>query len=186
MEPTLLNFEDRGMVLSHADAQNPHLYRRAKELAAAAGQTLTIGKAVPKPWTPPENAYVLKHGATLEEVRAAHAHADPLGLVVTSAPAEWTGTPIREADGGTWVPEPNTIVISRHITEADFMRANETATRLGCKIEIAPDETNVPDAMPAVITPGLPVVIPRGASHSEYKRLKKLAEDRKVSYHVGA
>jgi hypothetical protein len=186
MEPTKLDFTDHGMVISAEDASNTQLYLRAKKIAADAGQTLHIAPPVPKPWQPEPDTYVVPAGVSAEEFRQAHAIADKQGLTVVVAPAEWTGPAMRTADGDAWAPPPNTIVISRHINEADFMRANETATRLGCKLEIAPESANVPDKLPEKITPGLPISIPRGASHSEYKRLKKLAEDRGVAYHIAA
>src|ERR1035437_9609025 len=166
MEPTKLDFTDHGMVISAEDASNTQLYLRAKKIAADAGQTLHIAPPVPKPWQPEPDTYVVPAGVSAEEFRQAHAIADKQGLTVVVAPAEWTGPAMRTADGDAWAPPPNTIVISRHINGSDVMRARETATRLGGRLELAPEAASGPDKFPEKIPPGFPFSPPRGGSHS--------------------
>lgn len=182
-----LDFTDHGVFISHEDALNPQKFRRAQEMAAEKFQTLYIADPVPQPWQPPEDAIVLPHDATLEEHRAAKSEAEATGLAggVVFAPEHWTGDTVRTRTE-EWTPPPNSIVVPFPPSWEDWQRAQEAARRLRCKVVLAPAGVRMPEKLPEQIQPGLPVVIPRNAPPAEYRRLKKLAEDRRVPYSIAA
>lgn len=183
-----IDLTDHGVIISHEDAHDSQKYARAKAIAAEKHQTLHVAPPVAPTWQPPADALAVPHDVTPEEYRAAREQADALGLAsgVVVAPQGWRGAPVHTQHGGEWTPPPNSIVVPSNVTFAEWERASEAAKRLRCQVVIAPEGVPMPEKLPQQLTAGLPVVIPADASPAEYRRLKKLAEERRVPYGIGA
>jgi len=78
--PVALDLSERPLRISAADAGDVQKYRRARALAAEAGQPLVIDPPVEEKWTPPPGTLVFPRGLTHAEYRARRADAIARGL----------------------------------------------------------------------------------------------------------
>ena len=76
----LLDLHPADLVISHEDAQDARLFRRARAMAAERGVQLHIAAPEPEAWQPPEGSYAVRNDLTPEEYRHAKAKAAELGL----------------------------------------------------------------------------------------------------------
>ncbi len=185
-EYELLNFDRRDLVISAEDAADPALYRQARSMATERGVELSVAAPAPPPWQPPENSLAISQAEAKDPVRyrEARAEADEGGLELVVAPDSWSGPSIRTGEnaGETWTPPPNAVVAPFDCDQETWGRCCDAAKRLGVPVVLAPPEAAV--VVPVGFKRNSPIAIPQNASPAEYRRLKALAGERHVTYHI--